>query len=304
MEIPMFRSILRLIRAFIRKINNDGISALAAHAAFFVIISFFPFVMFLLTLLSYFPFFTETLPSVKLDLLPGAVSAFILQAFTELSDRANGTILSVTVIIAIWSASRGVLSVMRGLNSIHSIRETRNYFVTRIMATLYTIVFAILLLVMMLIFVFGNQLTLWLVERFPLLVEFALLIISLRTAVGIAVLIFFFLLIFLSLPNRKTSILRELPGAVLTAAGWVGFSFLFSFYVDNLSNYTAIYGSLTAIVLCMLWLYACMYILFIGAEVNSILCNPSVRKATLCLLHKHPDSDKPDSDKPDSASAE
>lgn len=295
MEIPMLRSVLRLIRAFIQKINNDGISALSAHAAFFVIISFFPFVMFLLTLLSYLPFFTETLTTVKLDLLPGAVSTLILQAFTELSDRANGTILSVTVIIALWSASRGVLSVMRGLNSIHSIRETRNYVFTRIMAALYTVVFALLLLVMMLIFVFGNQLTLWLTECFPLLGEFALLIISLRTAVGIAVLIFFFLIIFIFLPNRKTGILRELPGAVLTAAGWVGFSFLFSFYVDNLSNYTAIYGSLTAIVLCMLWLYACMYILFIGAEINAILCNPAVRKATLGLLRKHTDSDNTDS---------
>ena len=291
----MLRSVLRLIRAFIQKINNDGISALSAHAAFFVIISFFPFVMFLLTLLSYLPFFTETLTTVKLDLLPGAVSTLILQAFTELSDRANGTILSVTVIIALWSASRGVLSVMRGLNSIHSIRETRNYVFTRIMAALYTVVFALLLLVMMLIFVFGNQLTLWLTECFPLLGEFALLIISLRTAVGIAVLIFFFLIIFIFLPNRKTGILRELPGAVLTAAGWVGFSFLFSFYVDNLSNYTAIYGSLTAIVLCMLWLYACMYILFIGAEINAILCNPAVRKATLGLLRKHTDSDNTDS---------
>ena len=287
MEVTMFHSVLRLTRAFVKKINSDGISALSAHAAFFVIISFFPFVMFLLTLLSYFPFFTETLPTVNLDFLPGAVSAFIVQAFTELSDRANGTILSVTVIIAIWSASRGILSVMRGLNSIHNIRETRNYFITRFMATLYTIVFAVLLLVMLLIFVFGNQLTLWLVERFPVLGDFALLIISLRTAVGIAVLIFFFLIIFISLPNRKTSILHELPGAILTAAGWVGFSFLFSFYVDNLSNYTAIYGSLTAIVLCMLWLYACMYILFIGAEVNSILCNPAVRKAALSLLGKH-----------------
>lgn len=286
----MYQPILRLIRAFIKKINNDGISALSAHAAFFVLISFFPFVMFLLTLLSYFPNSSETLPSVNLSFLPSAVSSMIVQAFTELSDRANGTILSVTVVLAIWSASRGILSIMRGLNSIHNIRETRNYIVTRIMATGYTIVFAVLLLVMILIFVFGNQLTLWLVERFPTLGGFALLIISFRTAVGISVLILFFLLIFISLPNRKTSFWCELPGAVLTATGWVGFSFLFSFYVNNFSNYTAIYGSLTAIVLCMLWLYACMYILFIGAEINSILGNPSVRKAALSLLHKQPSS--------------
>jgi len=284
----MFRSVIRLITAFTKKINSDGISALSAHAAFFVLISFFPFVMFLLTLLSYFPLFTETLPTGNLPLLPGAMASFLVQAFTELSERANGTILSVTVILAIWSASRGILSIMRGLNSIHNIRETRNYFVTRIMATGYTVVFAVLLLVMMLIFVFGNQLTFWLIERLPVLEDFALIIISLRTAVGIGVLVCFFLVIFISLPNRKTKLLHELPGAVLTAAGWVGFSFLFSYYVDNFSNYTAIYGSLTAIVLCMLWLYACMYILFIGAEINAILCTPAVRHAALRLLNKNP----------------
>jgi len=284
----MFRSVFRLIKSFTNKINNDGISALSAYAAFFIVLSFFPFVMFLLTLLSYIPFFSELPASFEIDFLPKAVSGMILQAFTELSKRANGTILSVTVVLSIWSASRGILSLTRGLNRIHNIHETRNYFVTRLLATLYTFLFAVLLLVMMLIFVFGNQITLWFMERFPKVGDFALLIISLRTAVGIGVLIFFFLLIFISLPNRKTGILRELPGAIIAAAGWVGFSFLFSFYVDNLSNYTAIYGSLTTIVLCMLWLYACMYILYIGAEVNALLDNPLIRKAAQKLLKKQP----------------
>ena len=284
----MFRSMFRLIKSFINKINADGISALSAHAAFFIVLSFFPFVMFLLTLLSYIPFFSELPASFEFEFLPKAVSGMIVQAFTELSKRANGTILSVTVVLSVWSASRGILSLTRGLNSIHNIRETRNYFVTRLLATLYTLLLAVLLLVMMLIFVFGNQITLWFMERFPQIGDFALLIISLRTAVGIGVLIFFFLLMFISLPNRKTGILRELPGAVIAAAGWVGFSFLFSFYVDNLSNYTAIYGSLTTIVLCMLWLYACMYILYIGAEVNALLDNPLIRKAAQKLLKKQP----------------
>lgn len=284
----MFRSMFRLIKSFINKINHDSISALSAHAAFFIVLSFFPFVMFLLTLLSYIPFFSELPAAFEIDFLPKAVSDIILQAFTELSKRANGTILSVTVVLSVWSASRGILSLTRGLNSIHNIRETRNYFVTRLLATLYTLLLAVLLLIMMLIFVFGNQITLWFMERFPQIGDFALLIISLRTAVGIGVLIFFFLLMFISLPNRKTGILRELPGAVIAAAGWVGFSFLFSFYVDNLSNYTAIYGSLTTIVLCMLWLYACMYILYIGAEVNALLDNPLIRKAAQKLLKKQP----------------
>ena len=91
--------------------------------------------------------------------------------------------------------------------------------------------------------------------------------------------ILFFTLMFMTLPGRKTSFFAELPGSILASAGWLGFSYLFSFYIDNFSNYSATYGSLTAIVLCMLWFYSCMYIMFIGAEINQVLSNPIIHQA-------------------------
>jgi len=63
----------------------------------------------------------------------------------------------------------------------------------------------------------------------------------------------------------------EFPGAIISAAGWVGFSALYSFYITHFANYSYLYGSLTAIVLLMLWLYFCMNILFFGAEVNVLI---------------------------------
>ena len=66
---------------------------------------------------------------------------------------------------------------------------------------------------------------------------------------------------------------------MLSATGWLGFSYLYSFYIDRMANYSATYGSLTAVVLCMIWLYACMYIMFIGAELNVVAAEPSVREA-------------------------
>ena len=75
------------------------------------------------------------------------------------------------------------------------------------------------------------------------------------------------------IPNRKTRVIRELPGAIISAAGWILFSYAYSFYIDNMSNFSYMYGSLTAIVLCMLWLYFCMYIMFVGAEINVVLQN-------------------------------
>ena len=293
----MIKSLIRLICVFTRKVDNDNVNALSAHAAFFIIISFFPFAMFMLTLLNYLPIFSDGLPQFGLDILPAAVSGIINQILGELSSTASGTILSVTVIAALWSASRGVLAIMRGLNSIYQIRETRNYFILRLISAFYTIIFAILLTILLFIFVFGNQLTLWFLDKLPEVGNYALLIISIRTAAGIGILLFFFVLIFITLPNRKTSLLHELPGALLASFGWVGFSFLYSFYINNMSNYTATYGSLTAIVLCMLWLYACMYLLFLGAEVNSTLSSPVILHSLRKIFHREKKAKKKKSSK-------
>ena len=112
----------------------------------------------------------------------------------------------------------------------------------------------------------------------------ALLIISIRTLVGLGLMVLFFTLMYLLIPERKSSFFAELPGAILTSAGWLGFSYLYSYYIDHIANYNATYGSLTAIVLCMIWVYACMYIMFIGAEVNQVFANPTRHQAARSLL--------------------
>ena len=77
-----------------------------------------------------------------------------------------------------------------------------------------------------------------------------------------------FALIYMSFSGRKIPLKRHFPGAVFTTFGWIIFSVLFSFYIDNFANYSYLYGSLAAIVLMMLWVYSCMIIFLIGGEIN------------------------------------
>ena len=280
----MLSSCFRLIRVFTAKLRDDSVSAFAAQAAFFIILSFFPFVMFLLTLLNYLPISVADLEIFSSSLFPESVSSILHTILSELIEKSSGTILSATVIAALWSASRGMLALVRGLNAVYGHKETRNYFLIRGVSMLYTLVFAALLIAALVLLVFGNQFYQLIITRLPLLGDLALLIISLRSLVTMAVLTLFFLLMYLIIPNRKSSILRELPGAILTAGGWLLFSFLFSYYIDHMRTFSYTYGSLTALAVCMLWLYFCMYILFIGAEVNMILSHPRIRQATKKLL--------------------
>ena len=288
----MILSTIRLIRAFTTKLQEDFISAFAAQTAYFLILSVFPFLMFLLTMLNYLPISAEELLSLAENVFPGEIYNIVHNIVIELVTKASGTLVSITVISAIWSASKGTLTLSKGLNAVYQQKETRNGILLRIISALYTLAFAVLLIVTLVLLVFGNQIYQIVIVKLPILGDLVGLILSFRSLVTMAILTLFFLLLYIALPNRKSNILRELPGAIITAGGWLGFSFLFSFYIDHMGNFSYTYGSVAALAICMLWLYFCMYILFIGAEINMVLSHPEVVRATHALLSKKEKSEE------------
>src|SRR5699024_2386501 len=122
---------------------------------------------------------------------------------------------------------------------------------------------------------FGNSISVMLYEHLPFLSRVVDFIIRIRTFVTLVVLTAFWDLVYKFLPNRKnrasTTLRRQLPGALFTACGWLLISFVFSIYLDIFTGFTSMYGSLTTIILIMLWLYGCMYIILLGGEVNALL---------------------------------
>lgn len=264
-----------MIRLFLRKLREDAVSAFAAQTAFFIILSFLPFLIFLLTLLRFLPLDSERFLGILYGVFPPAVHEFVGKLFAEAVQKTSGALLSVSVLTTLWAASRGVLVVVQGMNAVYVKKETRNYFVLRFWAVGYTLLFSVVLLSSLLLLVFGNRILLYLQSELPVLKQMAGVLICFRTVFSFFALSLFFWAMYLFVPNRKSGKrTAELPGAVVAAAGWLLFSWLYSFYIDRFSGLSSMYGSLTAIVLCMFWLYACMYLLFIGAELNVLLANP------------------------------
>lgn len=264
-------NLINYIRYFMNRLNRHCISAFSGQVCLFMIISFFPFVMFLLTLIRYLPITESTLLQMCTDVLPTAFSSFVVSIIKEIYSKSTNALLSATVITALWSASRGILTITKGLNYVYDIRETRNYILLRLVATGYTLVFALLIIVTLIVLVFGNRLYYEINAVNPLLGNLLDMIVDFRTCLGFFILLLFFLMLYLFIPNRKSRILNEIPGAIVSSVGWILFSHLFSIYIDHFGNYSYTYGSLTAVVLLMLWLYACMFILFIGGEINMLL---------------------------------
>lgn len=264
---------IKEIKYFLRKISASRVGAYSAQTAFFMFLSLIPLVMLLLSLVRQLGTPTDEIAQITSDFAPGFLSSFFATYIDEIVRDGRLSLTIVSAVILLWSASRGIYAIIGGLNSVYEIKEERNYFLIRILAVFYTVAFIVILVGALLLLVFGDEINNLLYSLLPNLKGLVYILSSLRFILGFVILILFFSVLYKSLPSQKMKFIDQIPGAVITSAGWVSFSILFSFFVDNFSNYSNIYGSLTAIIVLMLWMYICMYIMFIGAEINCVLAS-------------------------------
>ena len=228
--------------------------------------------MLLLCLLNYTNITQEVLLKVIADFLPLKTQPFITSMLNEIYNSSSFTLLSLTAISALWVSAKGFTSIIQGLNVVYNTNgETRNYFILRIQGIFYTIIFIVMINISLIILVFGNRIIDFVALKLPYLEVLKNSVLKFRFLIFIGILIIYILMLYIFVPNRKTRILYELPGAIFSAVGWTIFSFVFSIYVDMSAGFSVTYGSLTTLVFIMLWLYACMNMLFVGAEINSFL---------------------------------
>lgn len=260
------------IKRISKRFDADNLTAYAAQSAFFIFISIFPFLMLFLNFLKYIPIFSdESFDSWALDFLSPQIGELLKGIIAEAQDYGSGALISITTVAALWACSKGVLGIIYGLNSIYKTTEKRGYIQLRIVSIIYTVGLIAALAVVLILMVFGNKILDFILVEFPVMNAFANAVRVIRWLVTFGILILFFLFLYTIIPERKTKFKNELPGAVVSAVGWIGFSALYSFYIDNFGNHSKVYGSLTAVVLFLLWMYTCMIILFVGAEINVML---------------------------------
>ena len=255
---------------FIEKYNRHRISIHAAQVAFFIMISFFPFLMFFITLLKHTPISESVLLAVIQELIPGSLSSLVSGWLGE-SYAASGTVLSITVISALWAGSKGFSSIAYELEDIYEREERRSYVSRRLHSILETILFTVMITISLILLVYGNQLIQLFKRYVPFVENLSLLLFLFRSALSLLLFVVYFTFLYYFIPKQHSTIRAEIPGSILAAFLWITFSYLYSFYVDTWGSLTSIYGSLTSIVLLMLWLYFCITFIFLGALLNNYL---------------------------------
>jgi membrane protein len=251
----------------IEKYQESSLPIYSGQTAFFLILSAFPFLLFFFALLDLTPLTEEDFIIWASQIVPASLSTSLADVANEIYQGSSGGIISATIVSSLWLSSKAFVSLQRGLNVMYQVKETRNFILMRLHGIFYSIVLAVLLVVLLAILVFGNSIR---INLFPRALFFEK-VIHLRVLICIPALFVFFLVLYVVLPNRKQQVRKQIPGAAFAAAAWIIFSYFFSIYVDKFTNYASFYGTMTTIALIMVWLYGCMYVLFLGGWINSAL---------------------------------
>ncbi len=262
------RAGLLYVRGIVSRITEDKITVYAAQASFFVIISAVPFLSMLISVAG---LFLPTDLTALFDVLP--VPAQFSDVFRTLLDEIraapNIPLLSVSAVTTLWSASKGVTAIRSGLEIVYRAGSSRGFVAHRLRSLLSTLAFIAVLIAAVILLLFGDFLVEWL--RLTKIVNAFL---PMRMPLFILFLGILFTVMYASTAKRsesvKKGILPHLPGALFASVGWTLFSYFYSLYITHFPNASYLYGSLAAVCLIMLWLYFCMIILLLGAELNKL----------------------------------
>lgn len=257
-----------VLRYFSRKIKAHHLDAYAAQAAFFLLLSAVPLLMLVFGLFRLFPLPAEEFPKGWGGFFPGDTALLLEEALAKVPGTGESLLASFSAVTVLWSASKSVYYLMGGLNSVFEVKEKRSYLRVRLLAVVYTVALILAIVGALVLMVFGGSLAETAAECLPHSEKWMKGLSSFRFFIGLLLLTGIFATVYAVLPDRKASLASQLPGALLASAGWMLFSMLFSLYVEHFADYTGLYGSLSAIVIFMLWLYVCMYILLMGGEIN------------------------------------
>ena len=272
------RSFFDFMIYFIIKVKNDDIFALGAQLAYYLILSFFPFLIFLMTIIGFSKLDSMQIIEGLSAILPSSVFELTSTIVVEVVENQYTGLLGVSIVLSMWAASSAFRAVTKGINKAYNLKENRSFIKRAIIALICTFALAFTIVIALVLLVFGNLIGDLLISYIPYNALVGKLWNLLRYIMVLAIMICIFAGIYRYTPAKRISWREAFPGAIVSTIGWLIVSLGFSFYINNFSNYSKIYGGLGAVIILITWLYLTSIILILGGEINSVIV---IRKTNL-----------------------
>lgn len=252
------------------RIGKDDASGLSAQLSYYFMLSLFPMLLFLLSIVPVVGVKQSTIRDLIKDHVPSDYAPQVSSIIGDIMDNASGGLLSIGLIAALWSASNGMTALMNAFNVAYDVEDSRNFVVAKLYSVLFTLAMIIVMPVALVLPTFGQQIGDLLFGPLGLGDQVKWLFDTIRFVLPVIVVLIAFTVLYTLAPNVKIKLLSVIPGAIFATIVFLGGSYLFGFYISNFANYSKTYGSIAGIIILMLWLYITGFIIIIGAEINAI----------------------------------
>lgn len=251
----------------------DAVVDYAAVVAYYLVFSLFPLLFFLTTLAAYLPLRSAVDQSIDRirPFLPGQAQALVDEKLNELLTQTRPQLLTLGILVAIWSASRGAAAVTTALNRAYEVNESRPYWKVQLVAVAVTVVGAVLGLVAIAALIAGGSLGYWVANRLGMATVYHYIVQWLRWPITAIVIMLAAALAYYFLPDVKQKFRYITLGSVIATAVWMLGTWGFGLYVAHFGSYDATYGSIGGVIILLTWFYLSAAIFLLGGRINAVI---------------------------------
>jgi membrane protein len=267
-----------------KEVGEDDLPGAACELSYKLFLAMFPFLIFLTALGG---FVAEALdvdnPAGEViglvgGSLPLEANELLREQVSEVTQSRDGTLLSIGILGSVWAASSAVGTLMKTLNRVYEVKETRSMLKRYGLAVGLTLLAGGAIVAAFVLMLAGQLAGSEVAEAVGLEDQVGMLLIWLRWPAAIVLLLSAVAFLYWAAPNVDLPFKWISPGALLFVAISLPATFLFGIYVANFGSYSETYGTLGGVVILLVWLYIVGFFLLLGAQLNSVLAQETAPK--------------------------
>jgi len=268
---------LNFTNKIITQIKKDDLISAANDMTYKLFFSIFPFLIFLMSVVGFLKLDTDMLIIRISSALPHSLVDPVCSFINEITNVRSANILSFSLIVSIYGASAGFRTAMRSINKAYSQEDMRKIFVKIPVSMALVVIFAVIIIVSFALLIFGDNILKYIRNNFFDFVSENIIFLFHILRYAVSIIIMFCSVVLINklalYKNKKVSVKSLVPGTLFTVVSWFAISWLFNIYIDNFTNFSALYGSIAAVIIFMLWLNIICIVLLLGSEVNAVINN-------------------------------
>ncbi len=265
------------VRTIVQQYFKNGVGRTAAELAYFLLFAIFPILIFLNAIIGSLNLSVERVARFLERLLPAAATDIIVSYLEYLNSIDTSAFVWIGVVLSVYSIFRVVSSIFHAINMNYPTKEKNTW-----RNIIYTVLFAVALIVTVVLSIALIVTGDWFIDWIGKIISFEPLLKTvwryLRILIMAALFFFTMLIAYWLAPNKRNRLRDAMWGTVFAMTGMTIITWLFSFYVDNLANFSLLYGSLGTVLIFMLWLYLLGTIMVLGGEMNYVLTEMKKKK--------------------------